>query len=70
MYFIKELLEIDNSRTPSEKLDCMTETTKIMTNVLQLTANKDNPAGADETLPIFIYILLKAAPQRLYSNIK
>ena len=46
------------------------ESLKIMTDVISLTSNTDDAAGADEMLPLFIYILLKAAPQRLFSNVK
>lgn len=41
-----------------------------MTNVLSLTSEKDEPASADTTYPIMVYILLKACPRRLVSNLK
>ena len=30
----------------------------------------EGAGGADETLPIVIYVLLKAQPKRLHSNLK
>lgn len=33
-----------------------------MTDILKLTSLKDEAASADTTLPITIYLLLKAAP--------
>lgn len=56
--------------TPIDKLRCFVDCFKTIVNVLALTNDKGESAGADESLPISIYVLLKAAPQRLYSNIK
>ena len=41
-----------------------------MVSVLKLTNVKDEAAGADDIMPLVIYIVLKSCPQRLYSNIK
>lgn len=38
--------------------------------MLSLTSEKDEPASADTTYPIMVYILLKACPRRLVSNLK
>ena len=56
--------------TPIDKLRCFVDCFKTIVNVLALTNDKGEAAGADESLPISIYVLLKASPQRLYSNIK
>ncbi len=56
--------------TPIDKLKCFTDCFKTIINVLTLTNDKGEAAGADESLPISIYVLLKAAPERLYSNIE
>jgi hypothetical protein len=61
---------MDNSKTSIDKLDCLISCTKKMSDILKLTSINDEPASADTTLPIMIYILLKAVPQRLYSNLK
>lgn len=53
---------MDNSRTAIEKMDAMIQCTKMMSDVLKLTSVKDEAASADTTLPIMIYIILKAAP--------
>ncbi|KAM3135380.1 hypothetical protein pb186bvf_012538 [Paramecium bursaria] len=63
------LLQMDNNKTAVSKLDSMIQCTKIMTDVLKLTALKDEATSADTMLPIMIYLLLKAAPQRLHSNL-
>ena len=54
---------MDIYKTASEKLDCLLNCTKIMTDVLKLAS--DEPASADTTVPIMIKILLKAKPKRL-----
>ena len=62
--------QVDNKLTPLEKLDCIVECFKTITQVSSLSSHKDESAGADETLPLLIYVILKAAPKRIYSNIK
>lgn len=56
------LLQMDNARTALEKMDAMIQCTKMMSDVLKLTSVKDEAASADTTLPIMIYIILRAAP--------
>jgi len=63
------LLSMDYVKSPQEKLESLIESTTIMTNVLKLTSASDGAASADSILPLSIYILLKAAPTRLCSNI-
>lgn len=62
--------QIDNRLTPLEKLECMVECFKIITQVLELASTKEGSGGADVTLPIMIYVLLKACPRRIHSNLK
>jgi len=64
------LNEMDNRITPLEKLECMVECFKTITQVLELASAKEGGGGADETLPIMIYVILKACPKRLHSNLK
>lgn len=49
---------MDDCKSASEKLDCLLGSTKIMSDVLQLT--NDEAASADTTVPIMIKILLMA----------
>ena len=53
---------MDNAKTSLEKLDSMILCTKKMSDILKLTSVRDEAASADTTLPIMIYILLKAIP--------
>jgi len=61
---------MDNRLTPLEKLDCIVECFKTITQVLELASAKEGGGGADETLPIMIYVLLLASPKRIHSNIQ
>lgn len=65
-----DLNNLDLAMTPIDKLKCFVDCFKTIVNVLALTNDKGESAGADDSLPLSIYVLLKAAPQRLYSNIK
>ncbi len=61
---------MDNAMTPVEKLEYMIESFKTIVYILSLTSHKEESAGAEDTLPLLIYVILKAAPSRLVSNIK
>lgn len=41
-----------------------------MADILKLTSKKEEAVGADTTVPCMIYILLKAQPKKLYTNMK
>ncbi|CAK58383.1 unnamed protein product (macronuclear) [Paramecium tetraurelia] len=66
---VEALLNIDNCKTAVNKLEAMIQCSKIMNDVLKLTSLKEEATSADTVLPILIYILIKAAPQRLHSNL-
>lgn len=64
------LNEIDNFKTPAEKMECIVNCWEIMNHILRLTSDNNQPANADTVAPLIQYIILKAAPRRLYSNMK
>lgn len=67
----KELQKINMHKAPRDKLFCILNCCKVINNLLlnaSLSSN-DNPPGADEFLPILIYVTLKANPPRLHSNL-
>jgi len=68
-YAAQVLNQMDNRLTPLEKLDCIVECFKTITQVLELASAKEGGGGADETLPIMIYVLLLACPKRIHTNI-
>lgn len=58
-------------KAPREKLACILNCCKVITNLLHnaAVAANENPPGADEFLPVLIYVTLKANPPQLHSNL-
>lgn len=66
-----ELHRINSFRTPREKLNCVVNASQMVFNVLSLARDKAGARpGADDFLPVFIYVVLKAQVPRLPSNVK
>ena len=64
---INDILEVDGLRCPQDKLGSVVSCSKKVFEVLQ--AGGRAQASADDFLPALIYILLKANPPRIVSNI-
>ena len=60
---------MDKAFTPYDKLDCINNAYVTMNNTVKFISGKNEDAGQDELTPLFQYILLKAQPDRLISNI-
>lgn len=64
---ITELVAMDSFATPQEKLECILTCCRHIFELLKQACG--GPASADEFLPALIFVLLKANPVRLHSNI-
>lgn len=68
----KELQKINAFKAPREKLLCVMNCCKVINNLLLNASMSENHvlAGADDFLPVLIYVMIKANPPQLHSNLK
>ena len=52
-----------------DKLFCVSSAYNTVNNTIKFSSGKNDDAGQDELTPIFQYIIIKAQPPRIYSNI-
>ncbi|GLV41929.1 Rabaptin-5-associated exchange factor for Rab5 [Carabus blaptoides fortunei] len=64
---ITDLLSMDSVKAPQDKLSCVVRCCQSVLLVLQQC--QGGPVSADEFLPALIFVVLKANPARLKSNI-
>ncbi|XP_004295727.1 PREDICTED: vacuolar protein sorting-associated protein 9A-like [Fragaria vesca subsp. vesca] len=70
---IKELQRIKAFKAPRSKLLCVMNSCKVIYNLLLSSASKSQAPvilGADEFLPVLIYVVIMANPPQLHSNLK
>ncbi|CAA7036521.1 unnamed protein product [Microthlaspi erraticum] len=67
----KELQKINMYKAPRDKLVCVLNCCKVINNLLlnASIASNENTPGADEFLPVLIYVTIKANPPQLHSNL-
>ena len=61
--------KIDERKSIRDKLYCISCAHNIINNLIKFSSGKNEEAGQDELTPIFQYIIIKAQPPRIYSNI-
>ncbi|KAF2296986.1 hypothetical protein GH714_014121 [Hevea brasiliensis] len=68
----KELQKINAFKAPREKLLCIMSCCRVINNLLLNASISENHAlgGADDFLPVLIYVTIKANPPQLHSNLK
>ncbi|KAJ7982562.1 vacuolar protein sorting-associated protein 9A-like [Quillaja saponaria] len=68
----KELQKINASKAPREKLLSITNCCRVINNLLLNASMSENHvlAGADDFLPVMIYVTIKANPPQLHSNLR
>ncbi|CAN6466966.1 unnamed protein product [Victoria cruziana] len=67
----KEIQKINMYKAPRDKLVCILNCCKVINNLLlnAALASNEDPPGADEFLPVLIYVTIKANPPQLHSNL-
>jgi len=64
-----ELKRLPAFKLPSDKANCVARVATTIMNLLSLAADKSVPA-ADDFLPVFIYVIIKANPPSLLSTVQ
>lgn len=64
---VSDILGMDSAHAPQDKLACVVRCCGAIFRLLQVA--QGGPASADEFLPALIFVVLKANPPRLKSNI-
>jgi len=71
---LNELRRVDSYKAPRDKLVIILNATRVINDVLKRTLEDSGaigrPLSADDFLPLLIYSVLKAAPDRLHSNVE
>ena len=65
----KYIKKIDMAHSVYDKLECIYNAYITMNNTVKFISGKNEEAGQDELTPLFQYILIKAHPQNLITNI-
>ena len=63
------IIKMDEAKSVFEKLDCVKRVICSINNTLKFSTGNQKNAGQDEITPILQYIIIKAHPKRMISNI-
>lgn len=67
---IEQLRKINEYKAPKDKLICIFNCCTLIYSILNKAYVQGDPAGADEFLPLLIYVVLKSNPPQIHSNIQ
>ena len=65
----KYIKKMEKAHSVYDKLNCVINAYVTMNNTVKFISGKNEEAGQDELTPLFQYILIKAQPQKLITNI-
>ena len=65
----KYIRKLDEAKSVSDKLNCIKNAHTNMNNTIKFSSGKNEDAGQDELTPILQYIVIKAQPKRIHSDI-
>jgi len=68
-FAISCIRKLDEARSFLDKLNLISNAHNSINNTIKFSSGKNEDAGQDEMTPIFQYIILKAHPRRMISNI-
>lgn len=66
----QDLIEINTKRAPQDKLACVVRCCKNIFKIIHLSTPAGGAVSADDFLPCLIYVVLKANPTMLHSNVQ
>ena len=61
--------KLDECKSVNDKLNCIRDAHASLNNVIKFSNGNEADAGQDEITPIFQYIIIRAKPKRIISNI-
>jgi len=64
-----ELRRLAAFKMPEDKVQCITRVSKIIMNLLSLAQDKSAP-GADDFVPVLVFVIIKANPPSLLSTVQ
>ena len=68
-YSIKCIQKLEDVKSVNDKLNYIREAHAALNNVIKFSNGSDSDAGQDEITPLFQYIIIKAQPKTIYTNI-
>jgi len=66
----QDFVEINTRRAPQDKLACVVRCCKNIFKIIHLSTPAGGAVSADDFLPCLIYVVLKANPTMLHSNVQ